>query len=59
MDMAHKHPIIHLPARPHPMGPCSGQAGVASHGAEVMAESSVVGEGSVVGGNAVMRGGHR
>jgi hypothetical protein len=49
MDMASKHPIIHLPARTHSMGPFSGQAGVASHGVEVVAESSVAGEGFVDG----------
>jgi hypothetical protein len=57
MDMASKHPIIHLPVCTHSMvghsmGPSSGQAGVASHGVEVVAESSVAGEGSVVGSNA-------
>ena len=54
MDMASKHPIIHLPVctRPmvdHSMVPSSGQAGVAFHGVEVVAESSVAAEGSVVG----------
>jgi hypothetical protein len=49
MDMASKHPIIHLPVRPHPMGPSSAQAGVASHGVEGVAEYSAAGEGFVVG----------
>jgi len=49
MDMVSKHPIIHLPVCTHPMGPSSGQAGVASHGVEVVAESLVAAEGSVVG----------
>ena len=58
MDMASNHPIIHLPVctRPmvdHSMGPSSGQAGVVSHGVEVVAESSAAGEGFVDGGNSM------
>jgi hypothetical protein len=49
-DMAPKHPIIHLPARTHFMGPSSGQVGVVSHGVEDVAEFSVAGEGFVDGG---------
>jgi hypothetical protein len=55
MDMASEHLLIHLPVWSHSMtshstGPSLGQAGVASHGVEVVAESSVAGEGSVDGG---------
>jgi len=54
MDTASKHLIIHLPVRTHStvshsMVLSSGQAGVASHGVEVVAESMVEAEGSVVG----------
>ena len=37
----------------HSMVLSSGQAGVASHGVEVVAESMVAAEGSVVGGNSM------
>jgi len=54
MDTAFKHLIIPLPVCTHSMVEhsmvlSSGQAGVASHGVEVVAESSVAGEGFVVG----------
>jgi len=54
MDMASKHPIIHLPVRTHLMVGSFmvlslEQAVVASRGAEAVAGYSVVGEGSVVG----------
>jgi hypothetical protein len=56
MDMASKHPVIHLPVRTHCMvgrytGRSSGQAGVASHGVEVVVESLGAVEGFVVGGS--------
>jgi hypothetical protein len=58
MDMASNHPIINLPVCirsmvDHSMGPSSGQAGVVSHGVEVVAESSAAAEGSVVGSNSM------
>jgi hypothetical protein len=54
MNTASKHLIIHLPVRTrsmvgHSMVLSLGQAGVASHGVEVVAESLVAAEGSVVG----------
>jgi len=56
MDMASKHPIIHLPVCTHSMAGHSmvlslGQAVAGSHGVEAVEESLVAGEGSVVGDN--------
>jgi hypothetical protein len=55
MDTPSKHPIAHLQVcthstAVHSMGLSSEQAGVVSHGVEVVGESSVAGEGFVDGG---------
>jgi hypothetical protein len=54
MDMASRHPIIHLPVIIHLMegplmGQSSGQAAVVSHGVEVVARYLAAGEGFVDG----------
>lgn len=56
MDMASKHPIVHLPVYIHSMVGrfmvlSLGQAVEGFHGVEAAAGSSAVGEGSVVGDN--------
>jgi len=56
MDMASKHLIIPLPVCTHFMAGhsvdlCLAQVGAASHGVEVVAESSVADGDSVVGGD--------